>query len=204
MQEKLPVLPEQTAGYAEERKHWLEYAIFVFVVLTTIATFTAAWYTRKQWITADEVQQRQLRAYLGITSIDYDKKNEGYLTVVVSNGGLTPAHNVVVDSTVGVMEGVVDIPKELALATRIATNSTTNGTIILPQKAVSFYVIFDFSKLDEVAEKKITLLFYGYVDYVDVYGSKHSCSFAMRAAADREIKSEVGLFYLKDRNNDCD
>lgn len=33
-----------------EGKHPLEYAIFVFVVLTAFATGAAAWYTRQQWL----------------------------------------------------------------------------------------------------------------------------------------------------------
>jgi hypothetical protein len=31
-----------------EAKHWLEYAIFIFVILTAVGTIAAAWYTRQQ------------------------------------------------------------------------------------------------------------------------------------------------------------
>src|SRR5580700_52323 len=76
-----------------EPKHWLEYAIFVFVIATAIATGFAAYYTRRQALTAADTEQRQLRAYLGISSPVINEA-EGVITLQVSNGGQTPATNI--------------------------------------------------------------------------------------------------------------
>lgn len=47
-----------------EGKHWLEYAIFGFVVATTVATSFAAYYTRGERDVMTDQEQRQLRAYV--------------------------------------------------------------------------------------------------------------------------------------------
>lgn len=47
-----------------EPKHWLEYAIFIFVVLTAIFTGAAAWYTRQQWQTSQDTLVFSERAFV--------------------------------------------------------------------------------------------------------------------------------------------
>jgi hypothetical protein len=42
----------------------LDWAIFIFLVITALATAAAACYTRKQWLTASDTERRQLRAYV--------------------------------------------------------------------------------------------------------------------------------------------
>ena len=59
-----PTANNNQRGADAETKHWLEYAIFVFVILTAIATGCAPWYMRQQWITADDSEKRDLRAYV--------------------------------------------------------------------------------------------------------------------------------------------
>ena len=47
-----------------EARHWIEYGVFAFVIITAIATATAAWYTRKEWQSTTDNGRRQLRAYV--------------------------------------------------------------------------------------------------------------------------------------------
>ena len=47
-----------------ERKHPLEYLIFVFVVATAVATGFAAYYTGRQWKTAHETLVVSERAFV--------------------------------------------------------------------------------------------------------------------------------------------
>ena len=85
---------------SRESKHPLEYAIFFFVVLTAIATGIAACYTRNQWITADDAEKRQLRAYLSARVAEgegvYDLTPDTFATAQIRfrNSGPTPAYKV--------------------------------------------------------------------------------------------------------------
>ena len=51
------------ASDARGKRHPLDWLVFLFLVLTFVATAAAACYTRKQWITADDTEKRQVRAY---------------------------------------------------------------------------------------------------------------------------------------------
>ena len=46
-----------------EARHWIEYGV-VFVIITAVATATAAWYTRKEWQSTTDNGRRQRRAYV--------------------------------------------------------------------------------------------------------------------------------------------
>lgn len=79
-----------------EAKHWLEYAIFIFVIATAVATGAAAYYTRQQWLTAEDQERRSLRAYISAKIEKYpDIMHDSWdMTVVFKNHGQTPALNV--------------------------------------------------------------------------------------------------------------
>ncbi len=92
--------PPRKESLVQPRKHWLEYAIFAFVILTTIATSWAAYYTQRQAETVRDQERRQLRAYLGTApgAIDVDKteKSSGYIGAIIKvrNFGQAPAYDV--------------------------------------------------------------------------------------------------------------
>jgi hypothetical protein len=71
----------------------LEIGIFMLLLLTLIATSCAAYFTKKQWETADDQEKRSLRAYLGIADYKVDRA-EGVITFNIANGGQTPARDV--------------------------------------------------------------------------------------------------------------
>jgi hypothetical protein len=78
-----------------EPKHWLEYAIFVFVIATAIATSIAAYYTRQQWLTAEDQERRSLRAYVSVVVDQYPDISKEHMDigVIYKNRGQTPAFN---------------------------------------------------------------------------------------------------------------
>jgi hypothetical protein len=84
----------------KEGKHWLEYAIFGFVVITAVATAAAACYTRNQWLTAEDTKVRQLRAYLHVLTGGFhiDNLESGELQLMIEPRfrvfGQTPAGNI--------------------------------------------------------------------------------------------------------------
>ena len=82
-----------------EGKHPLEWMIFGFVVLTFLATATAAWYTRKQWTTAEDAERRSLRPYVGLASFGSihinDQGGAFIIWAIWENFGATPTVNAV-------------------------------------------------------------------------------------------------------------
>jgi hypothetical protein len=79
-----------------DKKHPLEWAIAFMLFGTLIATGFAACYTRKQWRTASDQEQRSLRAYVMVQSSEIGVKDTGELTatITIKNFGSTPAYNV--------------------------------------------------------------------------------------------------------------
>jgi hypothetical protein len=91
-----PAFKANQAKAKHEPKHWLEYAIFAFVIVTAAATSFAAYYTRGQWITAQDAEERDLRAYFYVIfapkSIQLNQPIS--LTISATNIGRTPAYKV--------------------------------------------------------------------------------------------------------------
>jgi hypothetical protein len=80
-----------------ENKHWLEYAIFLFVIITAVATSYAACYTRKQWEVASDQERRQLRAYAFVEKAAVTLSGNALKGIVdLKNAGLTPAYDLTV------------------------------------------------------------------------------------------------------------
>jgi hypothetical protein len=84
-------------------------AEFILVVLVFLATATAAYYTRQQWLTADDQEKRSLRAYMIVTGAKFERDQSGrfkfgltdangaselLVDFDISNEGVTPAYNV--------------------------------------------------------------------------------------------------------------
>jgi hypothetical protein len=61
-----PTTNDEYKRSQRKSKHWLEYAIFGFVIVTALATGYAAYYTKNQWVTMEDSEKRQLRAYVGV------------------------------------------------------------------------------------------------------------------------------------------
>ncbi len=80
-----------------EPRHWIEYGVFAFVLITAIATATAAWYTRKEWQASVDNARRQLRAYVFPDQANLVWQGNAKPTgaeIVLKNSGQTPAHRV--------------------------------------------------------------------------------------------------------------
>src|ERR1700760_3840147 len=84
-----------TSRITDEPRHWIEYGVFVFVVVTAVATSMAAWYTRKEAQTAAENGRRQLRAYVFPDQANLVWQGNSRPTVAeieIRNSGQTPAY----------------------------------------------------------------------------------------------------------------
>jgi hypothetical protein len=135
-----PVAQRNHPSAKAEGKHWLDYAIFAFVILTAIGTSFAAFYTRQQWITADDAELRSLRAYGSvyfspIESFDIADPKGPFpaINVTAQNGGQTPAYNVSVKASIGPLEfplrrKITNVP--------LKSPSLTNSAFLFKERTV--------------------------------------------------------------------
>jgi hypothetical protein len=88
--------PEDNQGRVKpKRKHWLDVATFLFVVAAAVAAGFAAWYTRNQWLTAADTENRQLPAYVSLRDILIEKRNDSTFDIIPQweNTGETQTKN---------------------------------------------------------------------------------------------------------------
>jgi hypothetical protein len=103
-------------------KHWLEYAVFFFVVATALATGTAAYFTGHQWLTAQQqlgvmadTEQRQLRAYLHVGHGPIEVTgSSANVEVLISHSGQTPAYKLRLDAVIEVGDFLLQPSEKLA------------------------------------------------------------------------------------------
>jgi hypothetical protein len=89
-----------SAKTSTDKKHPLDYLIFLFLVLTAVGTLAAACYTRSQWLTAQEqlavmtdTEKRQLRAYLHVSHGPIEVSDTSASSEVrIFHSGQTPAY----------------------------------------------------------------------------------------------------------------
>jgi hypothetical protein len=193
--ERLP--PSLTAGVGPTsgggnrgRKHPLDYAIAVFVVLTALATGFAACYTRRQWLTMDDTEKRQLRAYVIVSSARFAKDESGNIKygVVsasgakelmiyydVSNEGTTPAYDV--HRVIGISEPFVHKTLEF---------NYTDGTAAYLSKKQTFGPVRTTglfqNQIDEIMSGKAPLVFAGQITYRDIFDNTWPTNFCFKYA----------------------
>ena len=88
-----------------EERHWIEYGVFAFVLITAMAT--AAWYTRKQWESTADNGHRQLRAYVFPEQANLIWQGAAKPTaaeVVIKNSDQTPAYRLSTATTITVSD----------------------------------------------------------------------------------------------------
>jgi hypothetical protein len=170
------------------KKHWLEYGIFFLLIATTAATSLAAWYTRQQWLTAEEVKKRSLRAYVGVSGPRmqcpdcgnpyYNQPQAGemtnaadFLEFAVKASGVTPAYNVHIRH--------VDwepIPANILYPFGAAYGEHKNvaqviesRATLLPSESLPFQIVIKVSDFVGPKFGKYQLRIYGAIDYTDVF-----------------------------------
>jgi hypothetical protein len=88
-----------------EPRHWIEYGVLAFVIITAVATVMAAWYTRREWQSLVDNGRHQLRAYVFPDHAELVWGGTAKPTmaeIVIKNSGQTPAYRVSTATVVAV------------------------------------------------------------------------------------------------------
>lgn len=194
-----------------EEKHPLEWAIAIMLFFTLLATGTAAYYSRQQWLTADDQEKRTLRAYISARIEKYPDISSDNLdfTVVYKNHGQTPA----IKMNVWVRMVVDDYPlPEFAIhQARFAAESMRGDEYTLfpgdERRAMSANGMDQFGKIHILAENERTaikaglktLWVFGEATYRDVFGSDHFTHYRLYMSG-RYMTSINKLFWAEQGN----
>jgi hypothetical protein len=172
-----------------EPKHWLEYAIFIFVIGTALATGAAAYYTRQQWLTAVDQEKRSLRAYVSFdaaTPFHFDSEKMAF---TLENFGETPAKDIAVFSNWEFLPFGEQLSKNFEFSEK-AGCSWPQGqkrmqpsiSIILPKNSVSashYHCPEEVAGLVRAEKKEANAWLYGHIDYSDIFNERHQTTFCL-------------------------
>jgi hypothetical protein len=178
--------------------------------LTLIAAtgaIVAACYTRQQWITADDTEKRQLRAYIVVTAARFGKDEtmgkfkrgicngdscELLIYYDVSNEGITPAYD---------LEKLVDVqfPYTGTLEFRY-----TDGTAAYLAKQHTFGPVrtrgFSDEEINAIASGNPQFAFAGQITYRDIFGNQWPTNFCFVYAA-RPIEAGFDFCPRRDKTD---
>jgi hypothetical protein len=191
------------AKITTEARHWLEYGVFIFVIVTAVATATAAWYTRKEWESSVDNGRRQLRAYVfpdDANLIWQGTSKPMVAEIVIKNSGQTPAYRL--STATAVL--VADLP----LSTDLPVPGLPPNRTVVPPAAS--YVLSTATDRPMTAEQlqglqKGTQAIYaiGEVAYEDAFGECRMTRYRFfYSGPGAEIGSKVGMSYLDEGNSD--
>jgi hypothetical protein len=184
-----------------ETRHWLEYGVFAFVVVTALATATAAWYTRRQWETSTDNGRRQLRAYVFPDQANLVWEATAKPTTVevtIKNSGQTPAYRVSTATMIGVREyplhGAFSVPSVTSKPTVIPPGSSTtlSDTMVHPLTA---------DQLRAIQKGTQAVYVFGEIAYADAFGECRITRYRLYYyGTGPENGNRVGLTYLDEGN----
>lgn len=148
-------------------------AEFVLLVLVFIATATAAYYTKKQWETADDQEKRALRAYVGIAQ--HGIENFGLPNQVLKttreNYGQTPARDLIMDFA---HFDVVPLNAQFAPVFCAPVPSRSNTVSLFPTQETPFLIRgnpLSKQQADLVRDgTQYMMIYWGAIHYRDAFG----------------------------------
>jgi hypothetical protein len=187
----------------DEPRHWIEYGVFVFVVITAIATATAAWYTRREAMSSVDNGRRQLRAYVFPDQASLLWQGTGKPTVsevVIKNTGLTPAYRL---STAAVI-GVADYPMQAPISVPAMSG---NHTVVPPTGSYTLSVAMEKpltgEQLGAIQKGKQAIYVFGNIAYADAFDECRMTQYRFYyTGAGGDAGSRIGLTYLDEGNTE--
>jgi hypothetical protein len=177
--------------------------VFAFVLITAIATATAAWYTRREWQTSLDNGRRQLRAYVfpdQATLLWAGTAKPTAAEIVIKNSGQTPAYRF---STVSVIV-VTDYPLRQNLPIPpIPANHTVippSGTYVV---SVGMEKPLTADQLKAIQKGTQAIYAYGEIAYADAFNECRLTQYQFYyTGAGGDPGSHIGLSYLDQGNTE--
>ena len=187
-----------------EARHWIEYGIFAFVVITAVATAVAAWYTRREWENSVDNGHRQLRAY-----VFPDQANLVWQTgsrptaaeITIKNSGQTPAYRL--STAIAMSIGDYPLKQDIAMPPMPG-----NHTVVAPTGGFSVSVampqVLDAPQLDAIKKGTQAIYVLGGIAYTDAFGECRMTHFRFYyTGAGADAGGKVTLTYLDEGNTEA-
>jgi hypothetical protein len=206
--------PEQMADDSDEKKpisrvtgeprHWIEYGVFLFVIITAVATATAAWYTRREAMSSVENGRRQLRAYVFPDQASLVWQGTTKPTVAeidIKNSGQTPAYKVSAAEVIA----VADYPLQQDIS---IPGMSGNHTVLPPTGSYTLSVPMDKpltgEQLNAIQKGKQAIYVFGNIAYADAFDECRITQYRFYyTGSGGDIGSKVGLTYLDESNTEA-
>jgi hypothetical protein len=190
-----------TSRVTDEPRHWIEYGVFAFVIITAIATATAAWYTRKEWETAVDNGRRQLRAYVFPEQARLIWQGTAKPTVaeiVIKNNGQTPAYRL--STVMAVLAGDNPLVGDLRIPPM-----PRNHTVVPPTGSYTLSVpmsqTLTADQLKAIQKGTQAIYAFGEIAYEDAFGECRMTRYRFYyTGAGAENGGRVDLAYLDEGN----
>jgi hypothetical protein len=186
-----------------EARHWIEYGVFAFVIVTAMATATAAWYTRKEWQSSVDNGRRQLRAYVfpdQANLVWQGTKQPTVAEIVIKNSGQTPAYRLSAATSVSV--------NDYPLRTDLSVPSLSDNHTVVPPAgnyalSVPMAQPLTGDQLKAIQKGTQAIYAYGEIAYVDAFGECRATRYRFYyTGAGVENGSRVGLSYMDEGNTE--
>ena len=187
-----------------EPRHWIEYGVFAFVLITAVATATAAWYTRREWESSVDNGHRQLRAYVFPDQANLVWGGTAKPTVaeiVIKNSGQTPAYKL----TTAVAISVSDDPLQGDLRLPLMPD---NHTVVPPGGGHTLSVTtaqpLTGDQIKAIQKGSQAIYAFGEISYADAFNECRTTRYRLfYTGVGGDIGNRVGLLYLDEGNTEA-
>lgn len=184
-------------------RHWLEYGVFAFVVVTAIATATAAWYTRKASEITAENGRRQLRAYVFPDQANLVWQGSAKPMVAeigIKNSGQTPAYRLSTATALIVgdfpLRGDLHVPEMPDNHTVVPPNGGYALSVPMAQPMTG-------DQLKAIQKGSQAIYAFGEISYIDAFEECRITKYKFYyTGAGSDIGSRLGLTYLDEGNTE--
>jgi hypothetical protein len=163
-----------------ERKHWLDYVLTIATCGAAVGAACAAWFAGYQVSISQDVEKRQLRAYVEVIFVEnnnavisFSPDKRLIFAFYMQNKGQTPAFNVKGAGHVEMIKYPIDRNFDFPL------NFSEMETTLFPNNTDPHYLYLYHDVLTDSEKKQIAFegdyrfVMYGTITYTDAFGEDH-------------------------------
>jgi hypothetical protein len=186
-------------------KEYRDELLAIFTIVLAFATVFLWVATRDLANEAAESSRRELRAYVGVSPPKFGKTDPDEVSILVENGGKTPAYQVTgwlnsywINGVGQVLPDGFDYPEQ----ERTGNFSVFSSVAVLNAgKSIPFTFDFDFDHIRRIRNDEISLFLYGHIKYVDVFGKDQFTEFCYQYFVARDGDKIGHALVMYDEHN---